>query len=504
MSSSILADVSEDATMEGHWKTKPSHKEWRRIAKRERRRRIRQKAAQERDANEEKLRAALMSNMEYLNRRAEQEKEKKEKEAREQEEHAERNRLWLEEEVRAQKKWQVLQEQKAKEEQQRLEQEMKIRKEFEARLEAIQKKKEEEKRKREEQLRKQEQLQKEIDDYIDNGMKTPEALREVIDNQPSKDICPFFTKTGVCRYGDMCSKNHRRVFLSKVILIPGFYTHFSLEKNSAEYDTDIGLEFESSETWHHFREFYEDVITELESFGKIKTLRCCCNTEIHLRGNLYVEYYTEREAARAWRNLKGRRYASKQLNCEFVNLTSWRNAICGMPKCPKGSRACNFLHTFRNPHDEYGIKSPPRRAKGTFQDSNNSKRSERSNKSKLEESVRDDNGKDRNWRWSSESPEIEINDCSKDSERKRSHSTERRSRRSLRDKRHSQSERSSSSRSKTSSKKRRSSRSKRAYDDEDQDKKAKLDMHSSKRHEKGCRKRRSDSENGHKTSRRKY
>lgn len=76
---------------------------------------------------------------------------------------------------------------------------MKIREEFEARLEAIQKKKEEEKRKREEQLRKQEQLQKEIDDYIDNGMKTPEALREVIDNQPSKDICPFFTKTGVCR-----------------------------------------------------------------------------------------------------------------------------------------------------------------------------------------------------------------------------------------------------------------------------------------------------------------
>lgn len=175
----------------------------------------------------------------------------------------------------------------------------------------------------------------------------------------------------------MCSKNHRRVFLSKVILIPGFYTHFSLEKNLAEYDTDIGLEFESSETWHHFREFYENVINILESFGKIKTLKCCCNTELHLRGNLYVEYYTEREAARAWRHLKGYTYANKQLNCEFVNLTSWRNAICGMTKCPKGSKACNFLHTFRNPRNEYGIKSPPRNAKNTSQESNNSKRSER-------------------------------------------------------------------------------------------------------------------------------
>lgn len=85
--------------MKEHRTTRPSHKEWRRIAKKERRRRIRQKFAQERDANDEKLRAALMSNMEYLNYRAEQEKQEKEKEAREQEEHVERDRLWLEEEV---------------------------------------------------------------------------------------------------------------------------------------------------------------------------------------------------------------------------------------------------------------------------------------------------------------------------------------------------------------------------------------------------------------------
>lgn len=76
---------------------------------------------------------------------------------------------------------------------------MKILEEFKAKQQAIQKKKEEEKRKREEQLRKQEQLQKEIDDYIDDGVQTPEPLREVIDSQPSKDLCPFFTKTGACR-----------------------------------------------------------------------------------------------------------------------------------------------------------------------------------------------------------------------------------------------------------------------------------------------------------------
>lgn len=85
--------------MEEHHSTKLSHKEWRRIAKKERRRRIRRSIAQERDANEERLRAALENNMEYLKFCAEEEQQKKEKEAQEREEHAERERLWLEEEV---------------------------------------------------------------------------------------------------------------------------------------------------------------------------------------------------------------------------------------------------------------------------------------------------------------------------------------------------------------------------------------------------------------------
>lgn len=80
-----------------------------------------------------------------------------------------------------------------------LEQEAKIRQEFETKQEAIRKKQEEEKHKRDEEIRKREELLKEIDDYIDNGIKTPEALREVIESQPGKELCPFFTKTGACR-----------------------------------------------------------------------------------------------------------------------------------------------------------------------------------------------------------------------------------------------------------------------------------------------------------------
>ncbi|XP_012151902.1 uncharacterized protein LOC100879762 isoform X2 [Megachile rotundata] len=366
--------------------------------------------------------------------------------------------------ARAQQEWQILQERKRKARQLQLEQEAKIRQEFEAKQEVIRKKQEEEKRKREEDIRKREQLLKEIDDYIDDGIKTPEALREVIESQPGKELCPFFNKTGACRYGDTCSRNHRRVCLSKVILVPGFYTHFSLEKNSAEYDTDIALEFETSETRQHFREFYKDVVPELESFGRIKTLKYCCNTEIHLRGNLYVEYYTEREAARALRRLKGRWYAGRQLNCEFVNLKSWRSAVCGMSKCPKG-RACNFLHTFKNPYNEYDIKSPPRWTKQQLLSSSHevasSRRSEHRSKSKWEDGSDVEQGK--NWRWS-ESPEVEVEHRSKTTDKRHRYSDEKDPRqKSTRDKRCDLSERD------TPVKRRRSNSEKRSLEEKAKD-----------------------------------
>lgn len=79
--------------------TRLSHKEWRRIAKKERRRRLRQNAARDRVANEERLVSALERDMVYIKWRAKQEEEEKEKERREQKEHAEREKLWLEEEV---------------------------------------------------------------------------------------------------------------------------------------------------------------------------------------------------------------------------------------------------------------------------------------------------------------------------------------------------------------------------------------------------------------------
>jgi hypothetical protein len=55
---------------------------------------------------------------------------------------------------------------------------------------------------------------------------------------------------------------------------------------------DIGLEFEDSERYENFKDFYYDVLPEFERFGRVITFKVCSNSEIHLRGNVYVQYET--------------------------------------------------------------------------------------------------------------------------------------------------------------------------------------------------------------------
>lgn len=89
----------------------------------------------------------------------------------------------------------------------------------------------------------------------------------------------------------------------------------------------------------------------MEKFGYVRQFKVCCNHEAHLRGNVYVEFRSSREAIKCFRSLQGRWYGGKQLQVEFCGIQSWTSAICGLffkRRCPKGN-SCNFLHVFKNP-----------------------------------------------------------------------------------------------------------------------------------------------------------
>lgn len=164
-------------------------------------------------------------------------------------------------------------------------------------------------------------------------------------NSPRLDSCgtektkveDFETESHVrvreeCDVGFGCRK-HAHPLVSRTLLVPAFYQHYGLDKAFRdEFSSDGHLEFEDSEIYEHFREFYADVRAELASTGGLRQLLVCCNGQAHLRGNVYVEFAGPKEAVRAFLRLHGRWYDGRQLTCRFVDIPSWRAAICGT--CP--------------------------------------------------------------------------------------------------------------------------------------------------------------------------
>ncbi|XP_029000528.1 U2 small nuclear ribonucleoprotein auxiliary factor 35 kDa subunit-related protein 1 isoform X2 [Betta splendens] len=269
---------------------------------------------------------------------------------------------WLERERLAQEEFRQKFEREEAARKRKEEEERMIKEEWEAqqcREQEEKDKKQQEKRDREEAVQK---MLDEAENQLDNGglWMNPEA--PVIQNSENfgteRDVanCPFFLKTGACRFGDRCSRKHIYPTSSLTLMIRGMFRTFGMEESRRDdYDIDACLEHSEEDLQESFVEFYHDVLPEFRSVGKVLQFKVSCNYEPHLRGNVYVQFDTEEQCTEAFIKFNGRWYAGRQLHCEICPVTRWKNAICGLfdrQKCPKGKH-CNFLHVFRNPGNEF-------------------------------------------------------------------------------------------------------------------------------------------------------
>ncbi|XP_019616072.1 PREDICTED: U2 small nuclear ribonucleoprotein auxiliary factor 35 kDa subunit-related protein 2-like [Branchiostoma belcheri] len=190
--------------------------------------------------------------------------------------------------------------------------------------------------------------------------------------------CPFFKKTGACRFGDRCSRKHTRPDTSTTLLIPGMFGTFALDQTQRDdFDETMYLEYGEDELYKDFIEFYNDALPEFRTLGRVIQFKVCCNHEPHLRGNVYVQYDREEDCLEAIKKFHGRFYAGRQLTCEMTPVTSWKSAICGLfsrKKCPKGKN-CNFLHVFPNPGREFRDADEDLHLEGLRRDQHDSRRS---------------------------------------------------------------------------------------------------------------------------------
>ncbi|KAK5874209.1 hypothetical protein PBY51_019177 [Eleginops maclovinus] len=280
---------------------------------------------------------------------------------------AEKERLrlhkeWLEREWLAQEEFRLRAEREEAVRKRKEEEERMIKEEWEAQ----QKKEEEEKEQKQQDKRdREEAVQKMLDEaenQLENGgaWMNPEApgTKSSENFGTERDVanCPFFLKTGACRFGDRCSRKHVYPTASPTLMIRGMFTTFGLQQSRRDdYDIDASLEYSEEELQETFLDFYQDVLPELKSVGKVVQFKVSCNYEPHLRGNVYIQFDTEEQCREAIIRFNGRWYAGRQLHCEMCPVTRWKNAICGLfdrQKCPKGKH-CNFLHVFRNPGNEF-------------------------------------------------------------------------------------------------------------------------------------------------------
>ncbi|XP_061526790.1 U2 small nuclear ribonucleoprotein auxiliary factor 35 kDa subunit-related protein 1 isoform X1 [Phycodurus eques] len=277
----------------------------------------------------------------------------------------ERQRLhdeWLERERLAQEEFLLRSEREEAARKRREDDERKIKEEWEARQrreEQQKEQKQQEKRDREEAVQK---MLDEAENQLTNGgpWMNPEApgtdKSENYGTERDAANCPFFLKTGSCRFGDRCSRKHVYPSTSPTLMIRAMFITYGMEQSQRDdYDGDASLEHSEEDLHESFTEFYHDVLPEFKTVGKVVQFKVSCNYEPHLRGNVYVQFDTEEQCRQAFIKFNGRWYAGKQLHCEICPVTRWKNAICGLfdrKKCPKGKH-CNFLHVFRNPGNEF-------------------------------------------------------------------------------------------------------------------------------------------------------
>lgn len=246
------------------------------------------------------------------------------------EQQLENNEKWLRAELISQKNFRELKRKLDEIEAGKELERLKIKQEYDKEQQRLQNIKDEKIRLAEEAKRKHEELLYKIQVYINHDGELPDEMKIPAETNPGKPICPFFIKTGSCRFGDRCSRNHSRPGISRLLLVPNFFSHIQLDHTKPnEYGADASLEYEDSDMNKDFTEFFNDVVPEFESYGKLEQFQVSRNYEPHLRGNVYVEFNDQRNAVKAYQQMQGRFYGGRQINVEFCSIISWATAICG-------------------------------------------------------------------------------------------------------------------------------------------------------------------------------
>ncbi|XP_017900162.1 PREDICTED: U2 small nuclear ribonucleoprotein auxiliary factor 35 kDa subunit-related protein 2-like isoform X2 [Capra hircus] len=253
--------MDEVATLELFPKTQ-SHKKYRAALKKEKRKKRRRELARLRDSGlsqkEEEDPAIIEKQL----------KEEKLLELERQNLHDE----WLLREQKAQEEFRIKKEKEETARKQEEEQETNLKEKWE---EHQRREREEEEQKQQGKREEEEAVQKmlkQAENELESGATwhNPEPPVEIRIMERDRANCPFYSKTGACRFGDRCSRKHSFPTSSPTLLIKSMFTTFGMEQcGRDDYDPDANLEYSEEEIYQQFLDFYDDVLPEFKNVGKV-------------------------------------------------------------------------------------------------------------------------------------------------------------------------------------------------------------------------------------------
>lgn len=180
------------------------------------------------------------------------------------------------------------------------------------------------------------------------------------DQHNNQEICPFYMRTGACKYGDNCSRRHPKPMRSCSVLFKRMYMDPAYLKrgkmlwdNRDQQNDDRREEYQANEriddekSKKDFENFFKDVFTTLSlSYGAISDMAVSGNMNKLFNGNVYVKFEDELAASRCYLDCNRRWYGGRPIFCELCPVTNFDSAACNAiddEHCQRGSM-CKFLH----------------------------------------------------------------------------------------------------------------------------------------------------------------
>ena len=185
--------------------------------------------------------------------------------------------------------------------------------------------------------------------HISSKKRVKQMSRSDRYTEKDQTYCPFYRKTGACRHGTRCSRQHVVPLDATCVLLPHFWINPTQLLLDAQHNHTPPPEIctqKPAVLQTRFEDFFSEIHVEMRKYGVVEEMHVLDNLSDHLVGNVYIRFKERKMAEAMIVANRGRWFAGRCLMPEMSPIPNFAEGRCrkyDMNTCDRGG-ACNFLH----------------------------------------------------------------------------------------------------------------------------------------------------------------